>query len=1151
MSANAPAAAGRSANAHVELDDDVLGRIFVLLDPKALIAASRACRRWRHYANEDNSALWRTVFTREYPTTVRAARRRPDQLLGMSFRAAALYKVLQEPRDAYAPRDTIVVTPGLRDVRGHRPVHPPVGAAPYYRKQILSISPDAIAWSSRPWMGNFNFAFLRNLRCAGGQVFEDDPYPVNVQLKEGISGFAIGSEFVVVSVPGKLVVFRKNDFATGKCPIQPVYILRGPGPDFHIRDPSRHCSPFTWSFEQEVLTVVWTKPLRLNERTSPSLTISVWDFGALRTLSEAPMVVGMGVGATAIFDGGEDGEQLREPLPPPVVTFDASTIPNRLHVSVQREPDGRLRNVFVLCTTLPDSGDTFKPSAALHTITGDLQLLPYVRRTVSAQKEIRWASSHFDGRLVLFIGKSGEVETRWAVERSESGDDYPLWNCVRTNIGARSVLDLRLLRYSAVILTSDYEGFLPVPTSRDLETIVASVLVLRVVDTLTGKLLNSVVKPCCPAALLDAGVMWIDNEDIWFRPRDGTAFHPTTGAGASSPLAWILKERTPSRPQPPPLSVLGWSAESQPAIRGVMNKISRRISKRGRRSAASSGRLGEDVDEEDGRMKLKHSTRALDPLADFDEVEGSGDDKNDDDDSDGAVSDEDIDDAELWAAVWPADTARRSSPQPSSAHRRAARRLARAFPAAPPARVAHAVAAARGDPDAAAAVLAAEAVLEEENAGAVAAAAAAEDEVGLESDAAGTAQQQEEDAEDEDALEQLTAAFPQLAAAGVVRDVLAAVVGWGGVAAAVDMLLALSGDGGGAVAVASPASSEAVDVIGTHEGEPPGRSSQKAYIAVVVIIDMDTDAASAGDDDEAAAPRLYDDALARLVRRRRRQGHQQQQQQQQTQPCTSAPCAPDAVVTGSNPVTNRDIELVNNADHDTPSAEADHAASYHHFDAAGLAESAALRAALLRWYALNFRRLPWRTPPAPLAADAHDSASLSAATSTVPPSQLPPPPPPPPPPPTSTNEDPSAAAAQRAYEVWVSEIMLQQTRVATVIDYYLRWMGLWPTVFDLARADPEDVNRAWSGLGYYSRARRLHAGAREVVARFAGRLPSDPRRLQRDVPGVGPYTAGAIASIAYGVRAPLVDGNVARVLARLRAIAADTKAKATIALYWS
>ncbi|KAJ1550742.1 hypothetical protein HK405_015989, partial [Cladochytrium tenue] len=388
------------------------------------------------------------------------------------------------------------------------------------------------------------------LRCAGGQTFEGDTYSVNVQLKEAILGFAIGSEFVVISVPGKLLVFRKNDFATGKDTVQPEYTLRDP----------------------EVLTVVWSYTRRPNDPPRPSVRISVWDFGALRKLSEAPMVVGMGVGATAFVESGEAGERLREPLPPPEITFDARTIPNRLHVSVQREPDGRLRNVFVLCTTIPDYDQAFKPSAALHTITGDLQLLPCVRRTVPVQREIRWASSHCDGRLVLFVGKSGEVETRWADERSESGDYYSLWNCVRTNIGERKVLDVRLLRYSAVILTTGYDGFIRMPTSLYLETNAADALFLRVVDILTGKLLNSVLKPDCPAVLSDAGVMWVDNKDIWFRPRDGTAFHHANGAGGPGPLAWMLTERTSSRP---PLSLLAGSAESPPAIRGVLNKISR------------------------------------------------------------------------------------------------------------------------------------------------------------------------------------------------------------------------------------------------------------------------------------------------------------------------------------------------------------------------------------------------------------------------------------------------------------------------------------------------------------------------------------------------------------------------------------------------
>jgi A/G-specific adenine glycosylase len=135
------------------------------------------------------------------------------------------------------------------------------------------------------------------------------------------------------------------------------------------------------------------------------------------------------------------------------------------------------------------------------------------------------------------------------------------------------------------------------------------------------------------------------------------------------------------------------------------------------------------------------------------------------------------------------------------------------------------------------------------------------------------------------------------------------------------------------------------------------------------------------------------------------------------------------------------------------------------------------------------------------------------------------------------------------YAIWVSEIMLQQTRVQTVIPYWERWMARFPTVTALADAPLDDVLAAWAGLGYYSRARNLHAGAREVATIFAGELPRQASEL-RQVPGIGPYTAGAIASIAYGERAPLVDGNVARVLARVFAIEHDIKSTAGQRVLW-
>jgi A/G-specific adenine glycosylase len=118
------------------------------------------------------------------------------------------------------------------------------------------------------------------------------------------------------------------------------------------------------------------------------------------------------------------------------------------------------------------------------------------------------------------------------------------------------------------------------------------------------------------------------------------------------------------------------------------------------------------------------------------------------------------------------------------------------------------------------------------------------------------------------------------------------------------------------------------------------------------------------------------------------------------------------------------------------------------------------------------------------------------------------------------------------YAIWVSEVMLQQTRVETVIPYYRAWMQRFPTVEALADAPQEDVLKRWEGLGYYSRARNLHSAARVVRERHGGRLPADLKEL-RDLPGVGAYTAGAVASIAFGLSTPAVDGNVRRVASRL------------------
>jgi A/G-specific adenine glycosylase len=127
---------------------------------------------------------------------------------------------------------------------------------------------------------------------------------------------------------------------------------------------------------------------------------------------------------------------------------------------------------------------------------------------------------------------------------------------------------------------------------------------------------------------------------------------------------------------------------------------------------------------------------------------------------------------------------------------------------------------------------------------------------------------------------------------------------------------------------------------------------------------------------------------------------------------------------------------------------------------------------------------------------------------------------------------------QDPYKVWVSEIMLQQTRVDTVIPYFNRFIEWFPTIEDLAEAEEEKVLKAWEGLGYYSRVRNLQSAVREVKEKYNGEVPNTPEDIS-SLKGVGPYTAGAILSIAYGIPEPAVDGNVMRVLSRILLIRED------------
>jgi A/G-specific adenine glycosylase len=136
------------------------------------------------------------------------------------------------------------------------------------------------------------------------------------------------------------------------------------------------------------------------------------------------------------------------------------------------------------------------------------------------------------------------------------------------------------------------------------------------------------------------------------------------------------------------------------------------------------------------------------------------------------------------------------------------------------------------------------------------------------------------------------------------------------------------------------------------------------------------------------------------------------------------------------------------------------------------------------------------------------------------------------------------------YAIWISEAMLQQTRVETVIPYWERFLARYPDASSLASAAIDDVYAVWTGLGYYSRARNLKAAAESIVADHGGALPSDLEALLR-LPGVGRYTAGAVASIAFDVEAPIVDGNVVRVFTRLENIREDSGEKAVVERLWS
>jgi A/G-specific adenine glycosylase len=136
------------------------------------------------------------------------------------------------------------------------------------------------------------------------------------------------------------------------------------------------------------------------------------------------------------------------------------------------------------------------------------------------------------------------------------------------------------------------------------------------------------------------------------------------------------------------------------------------------------------------------------------------------------------------------------------------------------------------------------------------------------------------------------------------------------------------------------------------------------------------------------------------------------------------------------------------------------------------------------------------------------------------------------------------------YKIWVSEIMLQQTQVDTVIPYYEKWLRKFPSLKSLAKTPPSEVMKYWAGLGYYRRARMLHEAAKTVLNEYSGQVPNQVQELVK-LPGIGKYTAGAIASIAFGQKAPIVDGNVIRILTRIFAVKNDIGKPATLQKIWA
>lgn len=241
----------------------------------------------------------------------------------------------------------------------------------------------------------------------------------------------------------------------------------------------------------------------------------------------------------------------------------------------------------------------------------------------------------------------------------------------------------------------------------------------------------------------------------------------------------------------------------------------------------------------------------------------------------------------------------------------------------------------------------------------------------------------------------------------------------------------------------------------TSVARPSRRAATKAALAIKTEA-QDSNCQESDDDskENQYKPEIKSEsAFSRLMATKHQAKATTTTRGKRTTPSSSAKASPSASSNG-----NVNLDTTNLPDLEDLVVDATrvrisggHSSSYHHFVTEKSRRT--IRDNLVGWYDVNYRKLPWRV-------DFHDPSAISGK-----------------------------AAGQRAYEVWVSEIMCQQTQVATVIPYYNTWMSKWPTINDLAEADLEDINKVWTGLGYYSRASRLHTGAQKVVQMFGGVLP--------------------------------------------------------------